>query len=221
MDILKSLPHIFIFDSLTPKQLELFASFVTSKHLAKGEQLFNDGEKAFTFYGILAGKLKIYKISPDGQEHTLEIHSTGDLVAEAAIFDRETYPAHCSAMEDSLLLRIPKDEFIDLIIHQPDIGIKIMHSYSKRLRKLVNMLEDLTIYDVRSRLVKFLLKNCVFENGKTICRLNISKKELSALINTIPETLSRTIKRLKTERLLVEEDSAFILLNLPRLRSLI
>jgi hypothetical protein len=60
------------------------------------------------------------------------------------------------------------------------------------------MLEELTIYDVRALLVKFLLKN-----------------------STIPETLSRTISRLKSEKLIAEEDVAFILLNLPRLRSLL
>lgn len=217
MSSINDVSKIFLFHAMTEKELQQIASFCTYKNAAKGVLLFSEGEKASYFYYILQGKVKIYKQSPAGMEYTIEIHSEGDLVAEAAIFDKETYPANCSTLEDTFLISIPKDNFKQLIFDNPELAIKVMHGYSLRLRKLVDAVEQLSLYDIKIRLAIFLLKNAAFDGKNTICQLNSSKKELASALGTIPETLSRALKYLKDNELITEEDNHVFILDKKKL----
>lgn len=216
----KFLSNIFLFSSFSEEELNLLESFSSWKKVSKGEQIFSEGLDASAFYIVVSGIVKIYKLSPDGKEHTLHIHGPGDLVAEAAIFDSMVYPASCMALEDSTLVRIPREGFFNLIKKYPELALKMMSSYSKRLRQFVSKIEELSLKDIKSRLAGYLLENSAVENSKTVCRLTYSKKELSSLLGTIPETLSRSFAFLKQQGLIVEKDNLFIIPDPEKLRLL-
>ena len=211
MDLRKFLSGIFLFNSFSEKELNLLESSASWKKVSKGEQIFSEGLDASAFFIVVSGKVKIFKVSPDGKEHTLHIHCPGDLVAEAAIFDSMVYPASCIALEDTTLVRIPREGFFNLLKKYPELALKMMSSYSKRLRQFVLKIEELSLKDIKSRLAGYLLENSAIENGKTVCRLTYSKKELSSLLGTIPETLSRSFAFLKQKGLIVEKDNIIII----------
>jgi CRP/FNR family transcriptional regulator len=221
MDLIKTLRRAFLFEALSAQQIEQLASFTTTKTLQKDEHLFLEGDRASAFFFIVSGRVKIYRISSEGQEHILEIHGTGDLIAEAAIFDKETYPAFCQALDETVLLRIPKDDFIALVRKYPEIGIAVMHGYSKRLRFLLNKVEDLSMFDIKSRLAKYLINRLETEDDQLICRIPVTKRELASLLDTIPETLSRTLTALKKEGVIKEEGDLIIVLDYKALMRLI
>jgi CRP/FNR family transcriptional regulator len=218
MDMRKFLSNIFLFSSFSGEELNLLESFSSWKKVSKGEQIFSEGLDASAFYMVVSGIVKIYKLSPDGKEHTIHIHGPGDLVAEAAIFDSMVYPASCMALEDATLVRIPREGFFNLIKKYPELALKMMSSYSKRLRQFVSKIEELSLKDIKSRLAGYLLVNSTVENGRTVCRLTYSKKELSSLLGTIPETLSRSFAFLKQQGLVVEKDNLFIIPDPEKLR---
>jgi CRP/FNR family transcriptional regulator len=218
MDLRKFLSSIFLFNSFSEKELNLLESSASWKKVSKGEQIFSEGLDASAFFIVVSGKVKIFKVSPDGKEHTLHIHCPGDLVAEAAIFDSMVYPASCIALEDTTLVRIPREGFFNLLKKYPELALKMMSSYSKRLRQFVSKIEELSLKDIKSRLAGYLLENSAIENGKTVCRLTCSKKELSSLLGTIPETLSRSFAFLKQQGLIVEKNNLFIIPDPEKLR---
>lgn len=220
MDIRKFLSNIFLFSSFAEKELNLLESSTSLKKVGKGEQIFSEGLDASAFFIVVSGKVKIYKVSPEGKEHTLHIHGHGDLVAEAAIFDSMLYPASCMALEDSTLIRISREGFLNLIKRHPELSLKMMSSYSKRLRQFVSKIEELSLKDIKSRLAGYLLENSTVESGRTVCRLKYSKKELSSLIGTIPETLSRSFAFLKQKGLIVEKDKLIIIPDPDKLKLL-
>ena len=218
MDLRKFFSTVFLFSSFSEQELHLLESFSSWKKVFKGEQIFLEGLDASAFFIVVSGTVKIYKVSPDGKEHTLHIHGPGDLIAEAAIFDSMVYPASCMALEDSTLVRIPREGFFTLIKKYPELALKMMSSYSKRLRQFVSKIEELSLKDIKSRLAGYLLENSTIENGKTVCRLTYSKKELSSLLGTIPETLSRSFAFLKQKGLIVEKDNIIIIPAPEKLR---
>jgi CRP/FNR family transcriptional regulator len=218
MDIRKFLSNIFLFSSFAENELNLLESSTSLKKVGKREQIFSEGLDASAFFIVVSGKVKIYKVSPDGKEHTLHIHGPGDLVAEAAIFDSMVYPASCMALEDSTLIRITREGFLNLIKKHPELSLKMMSSYSKRLRQFVSKIEELSLKDIKSRLASYLLENSTVENGTTVCRLKYSKKELSSLLGTIPETLSRSFAFLKQKGLIVEKDNLIIIPDPEKLK---
>jgi len=219
MEIRKFLSSAFLFTSFTEKEIDLLLASTSLKKVGRGEQIKSEGIDATAFFIVVSGKVKIYKLSPDGKEYTLHIHGPGDLVAEAAIFDLMVYPASCLALEDTTLMRVSREGFLSLIRAHPELALKMMSGYSKRLRQFVAKIEELSLKDIKSRLAGYLIKNSSIENGVAVCHLSYSKKELSSLLGTIPETLSRALAFLKQKKLIIEKGNTIILPDPEKLRA--
>jgi CRP/FNR family transcriptional regulator len=80
----KLLLSTFLFNSFTEREIALLSPSLSLKKVRRGEQIFSEGLEATAFFVVISGKIKVYKLSPDGKEHTLHIQGPGDLVAEAA-----------------------------------------------------------------------------------------------------------------------------------------
>jgi CRP/FNR family transcriptional regulator, dissimilatory nitrate respiration regulator len=220
MHIIENLSNTFLFSAFSSDQLEMLKTSVSLKNVNSGDQIFLENQTASAFFIIVSGKVKIYKLSPSGDEHILHVQTKGDIIAEAAIFDLKTYPANCQALEQTELLRISRERFIEILRHNPELSLKMMASYSKRLRQFVHMVEDLTFRDIKSRLAKYLISNCTTEKDSVYCAMDLSKKEIASLLGTIPETLSRTLDFLKKKNLISEKDKKIIILDLDKLKIL-
>jgi len=218
MEMRKFLSNTFLFTSFTEKEIDLLLASTSLKKVGRGEQIFSEGIDATAFFIVVSGKVKIYKLSPDGKEYTLHIHGPGDLVAEAAIFDSMVYPASCLALEDTTLMRVSREGFLNLIRAHPELSLKMMSGYSKRLRQFVAKIEELSLKDIKSRLAGYLIENSSVENGVAVCHLSYSKKELSSLLGTIPETLSRALAFLKQKKLIIEKDNTIIIPDPEKLK---
>lgn len=220
MEIHAVLSKIFLFESLSEEQIELVAAASSIKCISKGEHLFSELQPATAFFYVMSGSLKIYKLSADGAEQIIHVQNGGDLVAEAIMFEFETYPAFCQALEDTQLIRFSKSEFLNLLLHFPEISHGIMAAYSRRMRQLIEKIEDLALHDIKARLANYLINNYSMSNGKPIVALPYAKKDLAAILGTIPETLSRTLHAFKKTGLIAEEKNAIELLNLAKLKLL-
>lgn len=218
VDVRSFLAQTFLFRSFNDREIGILSAATSLKKVLKGEQIFSEGLEATAFFIVVSGMIKIYKLSPDGKEYTLHLHGAGELAAEAAIFDSMTYPASCVALENTTLVRVSREGFLGLIKKYPELSLKIMSAYSKRLRQFVLKIEELTSADMRSRLSRYFLENSVVENGKTVCHLKHSKKELSSLLGTVPETLSRTLAFFKRQKLIAEQYNTIIILEPAKLR---
>lgn len=215
------LTKIFLFDRLSPEQLEQVEQFATIKTYSRGEWIFHEGDTANAFYAIVSGRIKIFRFSANGDEHIIHIvdEDSDDLIAEAAIFDLKTYPAHCQSLKQTILIRFPRNDFVNFILSNPEVGIRMMAAYSKRLREFVEMVEGLVFYDVKSRLAKYLIENSRMRGDQQICSLIGSKKELAAVLGTIPETLSRTLYYFKSKKIIDEDQRDIIILDHRKLES--
>jgi len=221
MDINQFLKNIYLFKTLSDEDCKNIAQFAHKRKVVKDEVIFHEKDPAEHFFIIAYGKVKIFMTSPKGDEQILHIQSQNDLIAEAAIFDQETYPASAKAIEESLLVSIPKKEFLENMTHNPQIALKLLSAYSKRLREFVGMVESLSLNDIKERLVKYLLKNQTTENNKIFCPLNITKREIAMLLGTSPETLSRALNYLKKNKIIIEQDKELIINDIIKLQSLL
>lgn len=196
MNIENILFNIPIFKKLNSNHIKTLATHCRIKIIKKNEILFYEFDVADTVYIIIRGKVKVYKLSEEGNEHILHIHKDKDIIAEAAIFDTGMYPAYCVATEETKLVYISKNSLIDFIRENPEVTFKLLASYSKRLRYFVDKIEYLSLKNVEERIFTYFIKNSTTINNKNIFKLEISKKELALFLGTTPETISRNIKKL-------------------------
>jgi CRP-like cAMP-binding protein len=214
VELLKQCP---LFAGLREEDLKRIRGVALLKQVGKREVLFSDGEQAKGFYVILSGKVKLYKISPEGKEQILHMVSAPDAFAEAALFHEGSYPAFAEALVDSQLLFFPKRDFIHLIERNPQLSINMIISLSHFLRKFASLIEELSLKEVSSRVAKYLIDLSLksAKDGKNLKEvdLDLSKTQLASKLGTISETLSRTLSKMKAKGVIDVNKNKILILN--------
>ena len=220
-DIAEYFKHVYLFSGLPLEKIRQLAKSASLGRYKKNVSLFEQGNKASAFFIVVNGKVSIFKVSTNGQEQIIHIHSDGEIVAEAAIFDKIKYPASCKTIMPSLVIKVPKDAFIAMILENPELSLRILAAYSKRLREFVTMLGYLSLDKVEHRILRYLNAHKVWEKDRYIVPMKMNKKELSHFLGTIPETLSRNLKKIKDSGLIAEDNKNFIIKDTKRINKLI
>ena len=202
MDIIDQVAAIPLFKGLPRRQLEELAMIVLIQRVTRGQVIFADGDAGTGFYVLTSGRVKIFKLSPDGKEQILHIMSPGDPFGEAAVFAGDPFPAYAEAIEDGAALFFPRAAFIELIGNNPSLALNMMAILARRLRKFTTMIEALSLKEVPGRLAAHLLYLSGQTGGDRGLTLDITKNQLASLMGTIPETLSRILTRMVKEGLL-------------------
>jgi CRP-like cAMP-binding protein len=214
IDLLRRCP---LFAGLQEKDLQKIKAIALPRRFRKREVLFSDGEEAKGFYAILSGKVKLYKISPEGKEQILHMVSAPDAFAEAALFLEGTYPAFAEALSDSQLLFFPKRNFIQLIEKNPQLSINMIVSLSQYLKRFASLIEGLSLREVSSRIAKYLIDLSLksLKEGKSPreIELDLSKTQLASKLGTISATLSRTLAKMKAKGVIDVEKNRILILN--------
>ena len=213
--ILKNIP---LFAGLSEADIDDLMQIVRVNEHARGELLFSEGEEAAGFFVVLDGRVKVYKLSPEGKERILHVIQPGGTFAEAAIFGEGLYPAYAEPLQGSKLLFLPKEGFLGLLRDNSRIAINMIAGLSKFLRQFANQIEDLTFKDVPSRLARYLID---LSRGRVQAfDLPISKSQLASNLGTVSETLSRTLRKLSEEDLIRVAGKSVRILDFDRLEEL-
>jgi CRP/FNR family transcriptional regulator len=220
-ELLKRCP---LFAGLKEEELKRMRAIASLKRIEKKEVLFSDGEEARGFYVILSGRVKLFKISPEGKEQILHIVSAPDAFAEAALFLEGTYPAFAEAMTDCQLLFFPKRDFIHLIEKNPQLSINMIVTLSHFLKRFASLIEELSLKEVSSRIAKYIVDLSVksSKEGKSPkeVELDLSKTQLALKLGTISETLSRTLAKMRAKKIIEVKKNKIIILNREALEEL-
>jgi CRP-like cAMP-binding protein len=213
-----------LFAGLKEDDLKRIRAIASLRQIEKKEILFSDGEETRGFYVILSGKVKLYKVSPEGKEQILHIVSAPDAFAEAALFLEGTYPAFAEAMTDCQLLYFPKRDFIQLIEKNPRLSINMIVTLSHYLKRFASLIEELSLKEVSSRIAKYIIdlsmKSSREGKGPKEVELDLSKTQLALKLGTISETLSRTLAKMKAKKIIDVNKNKIIILNREALEEL-
>jgi CRP-like cAMP-binding protein len=188
--------QIPLFAGLDPEQLARVREIARVVEVKRRQILFREGDPAEGIFVLLAGRVKIYKLSSEGKEHILHVVRPGQAFAEAAVFMPGGYPAYAEALVASRALVLPKQEFLELLRREPAISVNIIATLSRYLKHFADRIEDLSLKDVSARLARWFLRTAQ-EKGRDFWDLEITKSELASQIGTVSETLSRTLRRFR------------------------
>jgi len=218
MNVPALLKNIPLFAGLGEADLTALETICRLRDCPRGELLFSDGEKAEGFFVVLDGKVKVYKLSAEGKERILHIVHPGGTFAEAAIFGNGLYPAYAEPLLPSRLLFIPKAGFLELLAGNSRIAINMIAGLSRFLRQFAQQIEELTFKDVPARLARYLLD--LSRGRAATVELPVSKSQLASNLGTVSETLSRTLRKLIDDDLILVNGKKVQILDAARLEEL-
>src|SRR5271157_5875722 len=216
IDLAAILEKTALLSSLSRAEFQMLAARTVRKHFAAGELLFSEDEPCHGLHIIAHGKVRIFKTSVNGREQVLTINHAGESVAELPVFDGGRFPASAMAIEDTEIAFISRQDFQAFCMEHPEVALKMLAVVGERLRRLVNIIEELSFTTIRQRLVALLLRLAEHEGTHSAqgieFQLPSTHQELANQLGTVRELISRNLMRLQAEGLL-EVDARHILLK--------
>ncbi len=104
-------------------------------HFNTGDTIIQQGEAADKVYTLLEGSADAICDS----KKVGEIH-TGEIFGAIAVFTRQLRIASVIATSDCMVLAVRKEEFVDLIDHQPQICLSLIEEMAEKINQLNNQL---------------------------------------------------------------------------------
>lgn len=196
-----TLKDVPLFSGLDVTDFRKITSLSNLKNYKKGDYIFHEGEVFMGLFIVLKGSVKIFKISNEGKEYILHFIIPPNVFGDVPLFTGGECPASVQALEDSVLLFVPKNEFLELLENNPKLSMKIMAGFASRLKSLSVKAEELSLTEVVNRLAGYLVKK-IEEAGNSnleepFVKLTLSNATLAAYLGTISETISRAMKKLR------------------------
>jgi CRP/FNR family transcriptional regulator len=204
-----------LFSGLAPDKI---AELAAVAELRRGNRAgcFSGPANRPTASTVASGKVRIYRSSPSGKEHILHVFGPGEAFAEVVVFQGGVFPADAQTLEDSELLFFPRRGFVALLRDDPELAMAMLALLSSRLRFFVKKIEELSLKEVPARLAAHLLLLHAAQKKRRL-DLELSKGQLAGYLGTIPETLSRVLRRMAEDGLIALDGQAVVLTDVERL----
>jgi CRP-like cAMP-binding protein len=187
-----------LFEGLTVPALQDLLADAWVQSFARNANLFLQGDPAVRFYVVLDGWVKLFRSTEQGDETVLGVFAAGESFAEAALFDSAVYPVGAAVVEDSRLLVVSADPFVQRLAANGDYALKMMAAMSRHMRRLVQQVERITLKSSTERVAEFLVKLCPQRTGAAVIRLPMDKALIAGRLGMQPETLSRSLAKLRS-----------------------
>ncbi len=129
-----------LFEGIADSELERLSKITKELSLKKDEFLFKEGEDTKGIYMIRSGKIEINKTTTDGWKQTLAVLTVGNFFGELSIIEKRKHEANAVAIENTELLKLPKEEFEKLekedVVLASQILKKLVFVMTKNLRRM-------------------------------------------------------------------------------------
>jgi CRP/FNR family transcriptional regulator len=153
LDIINILEKIDFFKEINKNDLISIASFSSLKQYKKNDIIFLENSSSEYFYIVISGVIAINKNIAGGRKRNLENLSSGEVFGELSLFDSNPRNADAEAIEDSEVIEIPNNKFLDLLQQNCNLANiiykKIISILCQRLRKTDNLLKESVIWGFR------------------------------------------------------------------------
>lgn len=219
-DDLKAASQIAVFGGLNPREVQTLLAQASVIDLEPGQSLFRQGDAAAAFFIVITGWVKLYRITPAGDEAVLHVLTKGESFAEAVAFVGGRYPATASAATDARVVVIPAHHVINCVREMPDIALAMIASTSQHLHRLVQRVEQLSAQSGLQRVAEFLAGLCPNMDGSCTISLPYDKTLIAGRLGLKPESLSRVFAKLRSVGVDVRA-SDVVVSEVAQLRSLV
>ncbi len=227
-DLPRYLSVLPLFQELTSEELQRLAEGSRIRRLGRGDNIFRVGEPCNEFHVAVMGQVKLFAISPSGQEKVIELVGPGNSFAEALMFTDKPYIINAQALTDTLLLSVGKEAVTQEIERDPRFAMRMLAGISRRLHGLVHDVQAYSLHSGMQRVIGYLLRDLSDDMAgdgssamvgagagcEASCRdschlrrevrvsLPVSKATIASRLSLTPEYFSRVLHELESEGLI-------------------
>ncbi len=212
------------FKHLSPKEIEMVAAACQWHRYDAGNEIVRYRDHTNSAFFIVQGEIRVMYHSLSGQEVILCNLPTGEMFGELTAIDGHPRSATAVARTSTLLASMPAPDFQDLIYSNRKIAEIIFKRLTEQVRRLTERVYDFSTLAVRNRIQSELLR--LARDHMTTANVAIispspTQTEIANLVSTHREAVSRELKKLIKDKLIMRQGHDLHVLDIARLTQLV
>lgn len=198
------LQQVPFFRALSPPELNEIVAMVHERRYRRGAVIFHEGDPGEAIFIVRRGRVKVYRLAPDGREQIIGIFTDGQPFGLVVLLDGAPYPASAEAVEETHLYMLRTRDLQPLLARHPNLAGMVMATAAGRLRRAQDRVHGLAVQAVHGRLAHLLL-DLARERGRPLpggweLELTLTHQELGGLIGASRETVTRVLADFRREK---------------------
>jgi CRP/FNR family cyclic AMP-dependent transcriptional regulator len=216
------LREIPLFSSVSEKHLERLVADLRLREFTKDDVIFRQGDESREIYIVRKGKVRIFKISPSGNETSIDIFSVHDVIGELAAIDSSPRSATGKAIGSVSLLSMSHERFLYHLENVPGLALGLARLLAQKLRWTASFAESVAQFDAAGRLLHILLYYVErygqeIEPGKRYSvDLSLNQTDLASMVGARREWVNRLLSDWRKRGLLEFDRGVIQILDMER-----
>lgn len=211
---------VALFQGLNETELNHLKGCLHEKSFEKGEILFSEGNGCQRVFIVKEGRIKIFRMAENGREQIIEILGPGETCA----CNPGNVAWFCSssgqALSETKVWYLSRQDYLELIEKNHEVSHSLNRIFAKKLQCFTSLIEEVSLKDVRQRLIKFLL-DMFDQNESNTLFISLTREQIAQQIGTSRETVSRYLSQLKDAHLISLESHQITILDQQGLKALL
>lgn len=207
-----------LFRDLPPRDMAELERVTTLTAVPRGRVFYRPEDPGERLFLLRAGRVQLYRISPEGKKLVIATLGPGALFGEMALLGQQMHNAFAEAMEDCSIMVMSRADLERLMLNDATIGRRILALTRKRLSDAEARLEDMAFKGIPARLASLLLRLAADQGDTSINGL--THQDLAETIGTYRETATQVLNDLKTDGLIEIGRKRITILDVERLRTI-
>jgi CRP/FNR family transcriptional regulator, cyclic AMP receptor protein len=202
---LRLLSMVDILEPLSREEIRELSRRIPDTHYRRGQVLYAPKERGEALFMLKQGRVRIYRIGPDGREFTLTVVGAGTVFGEMALTAQRLENAYAEAIEPAVVCKMKRHDLERLVMDKPQVGLKVMSVLSERLSLTEDRMEDIALKEVPARLASFILQLVESEGVMTAegpkIPIRYTHRQLATMIGSKRETVTKAFTLLQQARI--------------------
>lgn len=214
VQILSKLP---LFSGLGNDALLEIVPYIHERAFSPGQVVILEGEPCQAVYFVAQGVVRTRRLSPEGREQVLAYLGPGEPFNLVPALDGGPSLASVDVVTDTRLYTIPCEHLRRIMRDHHEVALAVLEHLAAEVRRLSDMVEDLALHTVRTRLARFLLAQASAELGEVTDGRQPPKRwtqeEIAAQIGTVRDVVGRTLRTFADDGLIRRERGRLVVVD--------
>jgi len=214
-----------LFADVTDAELMALVQDFVRREFKNGESIFQQGDPGEVIYLIESGQVRIFVHGAVGQELSMIVHGAGDMFGEMSVIDGLPRSASAQATEDTIVYALSRDNFRKHLRRSTQLAMNFMKALSLRVRYSSEMVGNLALLDVATRLARKLFELTQTHgeqhgDGSIRISMALTQSDLASMIGTTRESINKALGNFKRQGLLKQEQGNIVIVNMDALKDI-
>jgi CRP-like cAMP-binding protein len=205
----QTLRQLPFFAGLGDDALREIASHIHQPTFSPGQMVILEGEPCQAVYFVAQGVVRTSRLSTQGREHVLAYLGPGEPFNLVPALDGGPNLATVGALTDAMLYSIPCEHFRRVMREHHEVALAVLEHLTAEVRRLSDMVEDLALHTVRTRLARFLLAQA----DGTQPSKRWTQEEVAAQIGTVRDVVGRALRTFADDGLIRRERGRLVVID--------